>query len=615
MAINPEMKYPGKVADPSPQYPYGEARNVTVPGDGTGTPFESGIVNDLFGFQQSLLSAAGIVPSGTPEKVGASQYLQALTKLFKPTFETVADMTSTPNALGITFFEGQELETKQRNSTTKTGGAIYRVFNSATVVPWLNKTAGTAVTENPIYAYPLDGGLIAVAKEVKVMNFIEGLRANPQDYGVVYGSSLSQQAREDNSGYLQECFNDADEVQIRGTVETYGKVLLRNGIRVEGQTALKGSIIGCHPTEATLTDGTITAPNDQTNNLWNVTLKELGVRSINADAIHVTPYQCMIERCRIQADNGNGILHHDGGYQVENTYKNNYFIQCLKGISAPGGFRGPTDQYILDNYFYANGISQRHVDLTGLSGSLLKGNHYYGNALREYVRLGQGVNVRLIGEYFEGNNGNARLRLDGGNPNSISLTSCDFWQGDGNATDWEGHQETLIKCNISSGNFFQLGMSGNTFNGGVNGVPIFGFSNGDSTNTGGTSIPFDRSNIISGSYDLVANVGSGNVSDTVIQSNHPEFYKFQSTQNFDFFGATGSEIFQEDTGSATSFPGLPASVFWLTDKLLIINNVSVTTALSFSAGGGTLVTGLNPVPPGTRVAITRRGSGYFIFKY
>lgn len=82
MAINPETQYPGKIAPSSPDYPYGAARNITVPGDGTGTPWEAALVNDLFGFQQALLNAAGIVPSGTPEKATASQYKNALDALY-----------------------------------------------------------------------------------------------------------------------------------------------------------------------------------------------------------------------------------------------------------------------------------------------------------------------------------------------------------------------------------------------------------------------------------------------------------------------------------------------------------------------------------------------------
>lgn len=81
MAINPNTKYPGKTAGTSTEYPFGKARNITTPGDGTGTPWEEDVVNDLFGFQQAMLKAVGRTPSTTPEEVGASQYLQAIMAL------------------------------------------------------------------------------------------------------------------------------------------------------------------------------------------------------------------------------------------------------------------------------------------------------------------------------------------------------------------------------------------------------------------------------------------------------------------------------------------------------------------------------------------------------
>ena len=81
MAINPELQYPGKINPSTPAYPYGSARNITTPGDGTGTPWEAAIVNDNLGFQQALLNLASLVPSGSPDEARASQYLQALQKI------------------------------------------------------------------------------------------------------------------------------------------------------------------------------------------------------------------------------------------------------------------------------------------------------------------------------------------------------------------------------------------------------------------------------------------------------------------------------------------------------------------------------------------------------
>lgn len=81
MAIRLSEQYPGKTAGNTTDYPYGEARDVTTPGDGTGTPWQKAIVNDDQGFKQALLLAAGINPNGVPDTALASQYLEALRKV------------------------------------------------------------------------------------------------------------------------------------------------------------------------------------------------------------------------------------------------------------------------------------------------------------------------------------------------------------------------------------------------------------------------------------------------------------------------------------------------------------------------------------------------------
>lgn len=77
MALVPSAQYPAQT-DSDPAYPQGKARNAGSFGDGTGTPFEKAWLNDVWGFLQSLLAAAGITPSGTPDQVGASEYLDAV---------------------------------------------------------------------------------------------------------------------------------------------------------------------------------------------------------------------------------------------------------------------------------------------------------------------------------------------------------------------------------------------------------------------------------------------------------------------------------------------------------------------------------------------------------
>lgn len=78
MALELHVRYPAQVLLGGADYPFGQARNVTVPGDGTGTPFEADLVNDWLGFLQGLLLAAGINPSFTPDTAIASQYRDAI---------------------------------------------------------------------------------------------------------------------------------------------------------------------------------------------------------------------------------------------------------------------------------------------------------------------------------------------------------------------------------------------------------------------------------------------------------------------------------------------------------------------------------------------------------
>lgn len=77
MALNPADRYPAQI-DADSGYPFGKARNAGSFQDGTGTPLEKDWLNDLFGLLQSLLDAAGLSPSGVPDEVGVSQYLEAL---------------------------------------------------------------------------------------------------------------------------------------------------------------------------------------------------------------------------------------------------------------------------------------------------------------------------------------------------------------------------------------------------------------------------------------------------------------------------------------------------------------------------------------------------------
>lgn len=119
MANNPSTLpgYNGQTSAPNANYTYGSARDDASPGDLTGTPRIAAEVNDILGFQQALLNAAAVVPSGSPDTAQVSQYLEALRKyqglLGAFVFNTVADLQAGTTAGGktIVFYDGQIVAT------------------------------------------------------------------------------------------------------------------------------------------------------------------------------------------------------------------------------------------------------------------------------------------------------------------------------------------------------------------------------------------------------------------------------------------------------------------------------------------------------------------------
>jgi hypothetical protein len=94
MAIRPIDRFPLKVNGTSPQWPHGEPKDIAAPGDGTGTPWEVGVVKDIMGLQQALLDRAGITPSGNPENAEESQYLSAMDSLFGRTLPSTTSINT-----------------------------------------------------------------------------------------------------------------------------------------------------------------------------------------------------------------------------------------------------------------------------------------------------------------------------------------------------------------------------------------------------------------------------------------------------------------------------------------------------------------------------------------
>lgn len=110
MALNYNIRYPGKTAPADSEYPQGKARNVTNPNDGTGTPWDADLLNDIFGLLQSLLDAGSITPNNQPDKVGVSQYKEGIEAFIKTVITALnsadfSDLQITSLAPDLKFFE------------------------------------------------------------------------------------------------------------------------------------------------------------------------------------------------------------------------------------------------------------------------------------------------------------------------------------------------------------------------------------------------------------------------------------------------------------------------------------------------------------------------------
>lgn len=73
--------FTGRIVSDPANYPQGKAQDETSGGANDGTPYEEQRANDNFGWQQSLLRAAGITPSGVSDTAAISEYVQAMVEL------------------------------------------------------------------------------------------------------------------------------------------------------------------------------------------------------------------------------------------------------------------------------------------------------------------------------------------------------------------------------------------------------------------------------------------------------------------------------------------------------------------------------------------------------
>lgn len=120
MALKLNERYPGRFVNPSGEYPLGSFKNRTTPTSKDGSYLEKDWANDKEGFFQSLIYSAGLVANGLVDKVGASQYFDALSAVIKLTsipWSKVTNRPTTVSGYGIT------------DAMPVAGGPYYPSFN------------------------------------------------------------------------------------------------------------------------------------------------------------------------------------------------------------------------------------------------------------------------------------------------------------------------------------------------------------------------------------------------------------------------------------------------------------------------------------------------------
>lgn len=153
MALDPSVRYSGQV-DADAGYPFGKARNRSTPGDTDGTPWERDLVNDIWGFLQSLLDEASITPSEAPDEVGASDYFDSLVVIFGRIVANNAwtGLNAFRNAAGLLLDSaGGEIRYGNGSGVATARSKTLRFGASDAVILYPSTYPGRSVNDNELY--------------------------------------------------------------------------------------------------------------------------------------------------------------------------------------------------------------------------------------------------------------------------------------------------------------------------------------------------------------------------------------------------------------------------------------------------------------------------------
>jgi len=137
MAIRLVDIYPNRTGSANSGYPHGSIANESAPEAGDGTPLDKQWGNDVVGFLQALVEAAGITPDNNPDTAIDSQYLDALLSVARG--ETTVDVGGSSD-VPLTAYD--QLVAVIRLTGTLTGNIAVEVPDTARMYLFVNETSG-----------------------------------------------------------------------------------------------------------------------------------------------------------------------------------------------------------------------------------------------------------------------------------------------------------------------------------------------------------------------------------------------------------------------------------------------------------------------------------------
>lgn len=182
MTLNLITRYPGQIITSDPAYPLGKARNRASLSDTTGTPMEADLVNDLIGANQAILALAGIVASGTPDKVGDSDVADALSYLLprRGRAGTYSPALNSPTNI---------------STLSLSGSAFYAIVGNSVAIVFARVTYNNTTTGQKSYNIALPEG---TSTNVVGMSIERN------------GAATSMGTVSNNSGYATVTWNNTD---------------------------------------------------------------------------------------------------------------------------------------------------------------------------------------------------------------------------------------------------------------------------------------------------------------------------------------------------------------------------------------------------------------------